>query len=309
VKHNSKSGWHIFTKSCNFLFEKPVFLVPIIFSWLVVAGSSIYLRYYFPFPHSFFLGALVVFVFILFMTTVICNANILMLELVQQIETGNKVSFSKAFIEGATNGFIKAFPLAFTWAVFWFIIVLLRALTKRKRNKSSEEDRSRLTSENVAYLLAGVSSNPFSWFDLGLNMVEKMIRMVVFLSLPAIAWENRGPFKAFSKAFEVIKKHPKQFLLSYSLTFAASGVMVIPLVVIFGLAKAGVEYSYAFWTGVIVYEGIAWTLTVYLEQMSTAMLYLWHLKWMKNGGNGKLSSVQKPDLFDKIYELKKAQKA
>jgi len=45
------------------------------------------------------------------------------------------------------------------------------------------------------------------------------------MALPAVAWENQGPFSAFKKSFQILKKHPVQFLTSYSLTFAA-GVVI-----------------------------------------------------------------------------------
>jgi hypothetical protein len=48
---------------------------------------------------------------------------------------------------------------------------------------------------------------------------------------------------------------------------------------------------------------MVWTLSIYLEQMSVGLLYLWHLKWVKKGSKGKLSNTSKPDLLDEIYEL------
>ncbi len=79
--------------------------------------------------------------------------------------------------------------------------------------------------------------------------------------------------------------------------------MAIPLIIIFTLDESGVTLSDLVWTIVILYEGIVWTLGIYLEQMSTGMLYLWHLKWVRNGSVGELSSVPRPDLLDDIYEL------
>jgi hypothetical protein len=59
-----------------------------------------------------------------------------------------------------------------------------------------------------------------------------------------------------------------------------------------------------FWTAVIIYESIIWTIGIYLEQMSVGLLYLWHIKWVRYGSKGELSDVPKPDLLDNVYELK-----
>ncbi|HEX7474509.1 MAG TPA: hypothetical protein VF318_00980, partial [Dehalococcoidales bacterium] len=297
---NLGDGWDIFTKSCTFLFKKPIFIIPMLWSWLVLVTGIVCFRYFLPFPDSFFLGLLYIYLLILFMSLTICFANLMMLEFMQQIEAGKKISFIKGFKEAAGIDLIRVFPVALVWSILWFIIVVLRLVTSRKKSKNKSEP----SAKDIANIIADPEWGPFSWLGLGLDMVEKLLRMVVFLALPAIAWENQGPLSASGKAFDIITKHTVQFLTNYSLTLAASAVMAIPLAIIFVLAKQGVEFSEAFWTGVILYEGVVWTLGIYLEQMSTAILYLWHLKWVKNGASGKLSSISKPDLFDDIYELK-----
>ena len=293
-------GWQLFKDSLSFLFKKPIFLVPIFFSWIVFATVVLYQRYYFQFPASIVLGLFYIYLLILVMSLSICSANIMMLEFMQQMESGEKISFSKAFAEAVGIDFIRIIPIAIIWSILWFIIVVIRALTSKKRGSGKSEPSPR----DAARTLGGAESGPFSWLRLGLSMIEKLIRMVVFLSLPAIAWENKGPFSALGKAFGVIKRHAVQFLTTYTLTGIAALFMAIPLVIIFALDESGVKFSDLFWTVVIIYEGIVWTLGIYLEQMSTGMLYLWHLKWVQNGSVGELSSVPKPDLLDDVYELK-----
>jgi hypothetical protein len=246
------------------------------------------------------LGLFYIYLLIFVISLSICSANIMMLEFMQQMESGKKISFSDAFTEALGLDFIKVIPIAMIWSILWFIIVLLRALTSKKRGRGRSEPSPR----DAARTLGGAESGPFSWLGLGLSMIEKLIRMVVFLSLPAIAWEDKGPFSAIGKAFGIIKKHAVQFLTTYTLTGIAALFMAIPLIIIFTLDESGVKFSDLFWTIVILYEGIVWTLGIYLEQMSTGMLYLWHLKWVRNGSVGELSSVPRPDLLDDIYELK-----
>ncbi len=292
-------GWLLLTDSFRFLFRKPVFLVPLAFAWIVIASIVLYLRYYFE-PVSWGVTLFVVFGVVFLITLTICVANIMMLEFMQQLESGERISFGRAIGDALFRDVFKVIPIALIWAIVWFILLLLRAATSKKKGGGRPEPSLR----DAALTLGG--AGPFSWWKLGLQMVEKVLRMFIFLTLPAIAWENKGPFSAFKRSLEVIKKHPAQFLTSYTLTAVASFIMAIPLLFIFYLDDWGASFSSFFWTGVILYEGVVWTLGIYLEQMSVGLLYLWHLKWLRHGGTGDLSSVPKPDLLDSVYELKPA---
>ncbi len=295
-------GWKLFTDSFRFLLKKPIFLVPIFFSWVLVASIVLYMRYYFVAPSG--LGSslfLMIFGVVFLISLTVCVANIMMLEFMQQMESGEKISFGKAVKEAVFLDMVKVIPVALVWAIVWFIILAIRAATSKKKGGHSTPEPS---PRDAALTLGGADSGPFSWLSLGLSMFEKIVRMYIFLTLPAIAWENKGPFSAFSRSLEVIKKHPLQFITAYTLTGVASLFMAVPLIVIFYLDSSGFAFSSVFWTGVIIYEGFVWTLGIYLEQMSIGLLYLWHLKWVKHGSKGELSSIPKPDLLDNFYELR-----
>lgn len=297
ILNSIREEWHLFKDSFSVLFAKPIFLLPIFVSWIVVAAVVLYHRYYFPNFESLGLIIFYLYFLIIIMAFTISMANIVMLELMQQMETGEKLSLSKALHEAFGYDLIKVIPVALIWGLVWLIIVLLRSLKRRSESKPEP------SVQDAAMTLSGMNT-PFSFFRLGLDMMEKLVRMVVFMALPAIAWENKGPFAAYKKSFHIIKKHPVQFLTSYSLTFAAGVLMALPLLPIYFMAKMKIALPTEVWIGVIIYVGLIWTLEIYLEQMSVGLLYLWHLKWEKKGRKGDLSSVAKPDLLDKVYELK-----
>jgi hypothetical protein len=162
--------------------------------------------------------------------------------------------------------------------------------------------------EDIIYFLSLGGYVVYSLLDLGLTLIGKLVRMTIFLSLPAIAWESKWPISSLKKSFQVIKTHFNHFLSVYSLTLVATFIIVLPLAFIFALDEGGVEIPNVLWTIVIIYIGMAWSLQIYLEQMTVGMLYLWHLKWEKSGGKGSLSSVPKPDLLDNISEFKEIKK-
>ncbi len=65
------------------------------------------------------------------------------------------------------------------------------------------------------------------------------------------------------------------------------------------------------WVISIIYIGIAWSFSIYIEQMLMAELYLWHLKWEKEVNRalaqGKpvptLEEVKPPSILDGIPDL------
>jgi len=182
-------GWRLLIDSFRVLVKKPVFLVPIFFSWIVFASIVLYLRYYSEIPPRY-LGILYVYSIVFLITITVCIANIIMLEFMQQIESGEKISFSKALKEALVLDLLKMIPIAAIWAALWLIILILKSGQRKKSG-----DRAEPSPRDAARALGGVDS-PSSFFSLGLRMIEKLIRMTVFLSLPAIAWENKGPFSA-----------------------------------------------------------------------------------------------------------------
>jgi hypothetical protein len=299
---STKTGVSVFFDSFSILLKKPIFILPILFSWLVVAFIILYLRYYFVFPKGIFPVFGIFFFAIFLITFIISISNLLMLEFVEQIESGKKASLFKALGEVISIDLIRVIPISLVWAIIWFMIFVIRVLTS-KATKNSK--RATPSIRDAARTLGGMNNGPFTWLKLGLSMFEKLVRMTVFMTLPAISWENKGPEKAFKRAVEIIKQHPFQFINAYSLTGFAGLLMALPLLPIYILDEMGIALSSTVWLIVLIYEGIIWSLGIYLEQMNVSLLYLWHLKWLRKGGVGDIESVEKPNLLDEVYELKK----
>lgn len=293
---NTRSGFNLIGDSFTLLFKKPIFLFPIILNWVIIASLTIYINYY----SSIEFSILGFFLFLFLIVFSIIFSNLIVLELIEQLETTGKTSLLKALKEAIGFDLIRTLPIAIIWTILWFILLILKAMSRSKDN--NENSSSNPSAENFAKTL-GDSNNPFSWLRLGVNMVEKLIRMIVFMALPAIAWENKGSFKALGSSLHIIRKHPTEFLTSYSLTFVIGILMAIPLAIVFTLSENGVIFPQAFWVGVIIYEGMIWTLGIYFEQISVSLLYMWHLNWSKLGEKGNLSDLPRPNLLDEHFDL------
>lgn len=285
-------GWDVFKDTLKILRRYPILAAPLVLAWVLMATVTLLLRY-------LDLGFFMIFLMVFVVAYSLSLACLQLLELIQQIESGEPVSFWKASREMISKNALKAIPIAFVWAIIWFILLILRALTRRK---DEDEHEAQPSLEDAGRTLSGMNGGPFSWLGLGLDMVEKLIRMIVFAVLPAIAWEDKGPWQAWKKGSSVVRKHPGQFLTSYGLTTAAGVLMALPLIPVYMADKADVELSAGVWVAVIIYSGIIWTIEVYLEQMSVALLYLWHLK-SEHYGIADLESTPRPDLLDNIPEL------
>ncbi len=299
-------GWELLKDSFRLLKHRPLFLIPIFFAWIIYASGVLFF-YFFYFPNTFRELLWSIFIFLSLVCFVISMANIVMLTLMQQIEYGRKISFKEALKESFIKDSLKVLPISMLWALIWLIILILEAITSRFRG--SEKTPSL---KNAAIVLSGTDT-PFSWSGLGLRMLEKLIRMVIFLSLPAIAWENKGPVSSLKKSFEIIRKHPIQFLSAYGLTLGAFIALSIPLIPIGIALRLEIELPSIVWLGVIIYSGVIFILNIYLEQMVTGLLYLWHLKWQKAGEKGPLYRIEKPELsrlfheFNQMDEIEKSE--
>lgn len=295
-------GWKLFKDSLVFITKRPVFLFPIFFSWIVVSFITLYLRYYWQAPVNLFLGLFEILSFLLLVTYSICIANAVMLELLPQSSQSEQFSLGKALRKTIFNDAIRAIPIAFIWAILWFILIILQALTEG-RNHSS---RAQPSLQDAAMTLGGMNGEPISWSRLGLQMLEKVLRLISFLALPGIVWEGKGPFRALKESVDILRSSPIQFLSTYTLTSVAAGIMTLPLLPIYVAAKEGIAISNFAWTIVIIYEGLAWSLSIYLEQMTLGLLYLKHMNIAQEdiiGRDTSTSEILNDVLSESVREM------
>jgi hypothetical protein len=279
-----KDGWVLVKESIKIVQTYPVLIVPLFVTWIFMALCVLIVRY----TNTSSIVTLAAFFAVIYSLVLSC---LLLLELMQQIETGSKLSLTQAIGGVIGKNALKAVPIALVWAVLWFILLLL---TPKKRKEDTQASLN-----DAAATLSGANSP----FGLGLELLKKLLRMFFFLTLPAIAWEGKGPIGGFKRAFIVVKKHPVQFLSTYALTLAAATLMALPLIPYYFVLEAEIVLPNWVLIVVIIYSAIVWTTEIYLEQMSLGLLYLWHLKWEKSGTIGNIESIDKPSLLDNVHEL------
>ena len=236
---------------------------------------------------------------------------LLLLEIAQQVESEENICLFKALKDCFLRDFIKAFPVLIIWSIIWFILVVIQALFSKKKSSDKGKDE-RLTAKSAAETLAGKSEG-FSLTGVFFRALQKGVRMIVFLILPAVAWEDLSPVKAIKKGSNVFRNNIPEFLTGLALTELFSIIVFLPVTIIFILYyKVEIIFPEYVWYIVLVYIAFAWSLSFLVEQLYVAELYLWHIKWeneqkiAKAQGKElpKLMDVKKPSFFDNVQSLK-----
>ena len=302
-----KNGWDLIKESIKVFNHYPKFIVPLFLTWMVYAPIVLYLKYQFNWdayttPQVFLIVFGVIFVFA-FLLSFSCS---MLLELIQQLESGQKMSVIKAFGYTLGHNTIRNLPIVFVWTIVWFILLVIQVLLSKDKKRGNES----FSAENAAKTLAGYKS--FSFSRAFFEALQKGVRMVVFLILPAIAWENLSFWQSVKKGLAVFKANLSVFVTGFVLTGLAASIIFLPPALLFYISdKAELTLPSWVWVITIIYIAFGWSYSIYLEQMFTAELYLWNHKWEKEVAKAQqegrpiptLNQVARPSILDDVHEL------
>ncbi len=306
----AKNGFNVVLHSIKALFAHPILLLPIFVCWLFYAVIAVYFQYYFNWdilgPSQFFWT---LFGIILSFCVLFSLSSLILLELIQQIETGKNKNFFAAVYEVFSKDFVKAFPIILVWAVIWFVLTILESMT-RSKNDGSSSKRNEASYENVAKTLSGYQS--FSLWNLSFDLINSGVRLVAFMIFPAIAWEDETSMNAVKKGFAVIKANIAEFVTGFALTEIAAAIIFLPPGIVYYFSdELKVNFPPYVWVITILYIAMGWTLYLYLQQMFAALLYMWNKRWLKQVKKAQaenlpipsLRDVRPPNLLDNIPDL------
>lgn len=304
-----KNGWQLIKHSVKVFDTYPKLIVPLLISWLFYGAVVLYLDFGINFDALTASQVLLVvlatlFIFALLLTF---SASVL-LEMIEQHENGERIDLSVAFKDTFIKNSYRLLPIVIIWTIIWFLIIIIESLfTSKDGDKNTNEP---VTAENAAKTLAG--SGDASFASLSFDAIKKGVRMVVFLVLPAVTWEQKGSWQSIKRGLSVFKSNLSEFATGYALTGAISLLVFLPVgLVVFGSTEMNVNIPEWGWILVIIYTAFAWSYQMYLEQMFTAGLYLWHLKWEEsvaaaeqgNRETPSMSDVPRPSLLDNTDEF------
>lgn len=310
---NWRKGWKLIVHALNVFRAYPAFVVPIFVVWILYAAGTLYLRYDFPWKqYGFKVDIAVAFAFIFALSFLILMSFAVVLEMIRQSE-GGRPSLLRAAAVVVGKDMLSVLPLALVWAIIWLLLTLIEAALSSKNDDS--HDDAALTAQHAAETLANFHN--FSFSEAFIAALQKGVRMVMFLILPSIIWEHLGFARGVKKGLVVLRAHVGLFGTGYALTYAAAAVAFLPAAIVLALGTGHhgnpppIHLPSWVWMATIIYVGCAWSLSLYLEQMFMAQLYLWHMRWQEAVAKAKqagepaptFDSVPRPELLSKTPGL------
>lgn len=311
MEQGFKNSWNLLMASIKSLLKYPHLLIPLIAVWLIFAPIVIYIRFefkrdYYPIELIYVIIFLMIFVYS-FLLTLSCSV---LLELIQQKETGKPFNLFKSLGETFRKNFKAILILTLIWAVIWFVLTLIEAfLKKNKKSKTTS-----LTADDITSSIA--HSNKFTNIDgttdtsgisFSFSALKKGLRMIVFLIMPAIAWEDLNFKESYKRGVGILKIRATELIAGYTLSSVISAIVIIPPVLFFFILKfiPGNPPSWCYFI-IMIYFSLSTSFSIYLEQMFTAELFMWQMKWehevRKAEQEGRMppafNEVEKPIILD-----------
>jgi hypothetical protein len=286
----------------------PIFLFPLFTTWVFIAIGTVYFKWFFPWEDYNTTGQFIYAYLFYFLAslTVLLSCSVLV-ELIEQDESGEKMDMTKAIKESLLTNIGHIIILSFIWSIVWFTLVVLKVMFSKKDKNGDDE----LSAENIARTLAGNES--FSWTNFTFDALIQALRMLMFIIVPAFAWENKNFSNSLKRGIAIVGLRTSKFIEGFIVSLGVQFFVYLPPAIMFYLnAKLNVEFSELAWYICIIYLGFAWSFTIYVEQLFGAELFLWQMKYekayKKAEKNGlripKFSEIERPQLLDEVYELK-----
>ncbi|XMB86366.1 hypothetical protein RJG79_00785 [Mycoplasmatota bacterium WC44] len=298
----------------KFFIKHPRIIFPLFFSWLVI--TTIYLYVYFEMDltldKSLPVDVALLYAFILIFTLniIVSLSSLILLELIEQLETTGKMSILKAIKEAFTKDLVRALPIIVVWSLLSFILFIIKVIIKGARKKLGVREEKSFSGKAAADVLSSGDGLGFSGYIL--RTMSKGIRMAVFTMLPAIAWEDKTTSKAAAKGWKVFTDRFIEMISGLFVTQLITIIITIPIGIIYYYNRqVGVEFTEIVWYSVVLFIGFTWSFGMLIEQLFTAELYLWYMKWEKAYNEAKrnqeqlpkFNDVEKPSFLDQVSDL------
>ena len=305
-----KIGFGILTEGLKFFFKHPKSIFPLLLVWGIYAPSAIYLYYYIDFSGYSTTEFLIFFFLYTFVFSLLISiSSLILLELVEQLETTGEMSIFKAVKDAFTRDLIKTLPIILIWSSLVFIITIIEALINSRKNKNKSSRSREYSAKGAAEFLSGGGS--FSFSSAFLKMLKKSIRGAVFVILPAIAWEELPTREATKKGLSIFRQRWVEMGTAIGLSQLVSLLLGIPIGIIFYMADGGVVFNDYVWYTVIIYGGFIWSYGILVEQLFSAEIYLWHMTWEKKAKAAQvlgeevpsILTIRRPSFLDQTQDL------
>ncbi|MFB6357330.1 MAG: hypothetical protein ABEJ65_12555, partial [bacterium] len=229
------------------------------------------------------------FVFLFAQSLLITYSGSVTMEYLKDLQSSGEASLVSVVIDTVKRNFRTLFPLACTWAIYWFFMEFFKSDTKSRLN------------DPTTYTGTGL-------FELFRNGSELALYMVI----PAVVWERDGLNSAVRRAREIRKKHLREMKFE-AISRVGSLFALAPVIYMVAKFLMGVPFyetlsnSFGYF---VIYESLVFIYCTYLHQMMAGYLYCWHKNWEAEAQRARennhpvppLEEVPRPDFMHDPYK-------
>ena len=127
-------GLHMIGHAFSVFRRYPVFILPLLGCWCVYAPLILYFKYGAQWDRLSTASALwLVFAAIFVLSSVFAFSGLVVLELIQHVESGERPRIRRATFDALRHNFVKALPIIVVWAALWFFLTILSAVVSKRR--------------------------------------------------------------------------------------------------------------------------------------------------------------------------------
>lgn len=298
-----KNAFSIFVGAISVFLKFPKLLFPLIIVWTIYAPVLVWLKFYYPWAtYGIGIDFSAILITLMVLSMAMSFSCFILLDQIRQIETDGHADIGPSLGIAAHNT-VRAIHITALWTVIWFVLTIAEMIFSRDNAHDNPENAS---PEAIAKTLGGYGN--FSLSGAFFAALSKGVRLMAFLIYPSFAWVKED--KPVRRGFDVAKAHKTEFAGGFLMTELASMIVFIPPAILFAISEE-TTIPDGVWFATILYCGFAWSFSILLEQLFTAELFLWDLKWReacreadsKLQSKPELKDVPKPSLLDDIREF------
>jgi hypothetical protein len=216
---------------------------------------------------------------------------LMVLERVRQIEMDEPRRLTGALGNALANT-ARALPLVLVWSLLWLAVNAVGVLLARDGDHGDDD--------------GDAGDRVLDW---SVRAACDAMRMLLFCSLPALAWEvGESPLGAVKRGIAVGRRHKAEFGIGLLLSHLAGAIAVLPVVAVL----MGGEYlPEVVWLGAVALSLMLWTFVMLVQQLYAAELYIWYLLWEDASARSVAAgeeplapeAIARPSLLDDIPAL------
>jgi len=243
-------AWMLFTGGFRVLSKHKILLVPLVPVYLLALLLAIFSGFLLDVSAWLFLFSVFIVAFSLLFSFSVSSA------MLKQINEKKDVSLGKALKDASSKTLGKIFLLTLVWFTVAIILMILEAILNALLRRVLGDDGAESISRSI------------------FGPIGTAIRMMAFMMVPIFVFEKKSFGSSFSRMKEVLSKNKGTFFTGLVLTQIVTFLVGIIVIGALYLSQGNLIVVMI----ALLIASIGWFLSVYIEQMFVAAMFLSYAK-------------------------------